>query len=432
MSTYEIISVGTKLKNLRRKYRLNQDDLAGNEITRNLISQIEHGKARLTKHAAEIMFKNLKEICSEKNIEIDENIEYLLEDEQSQANKILEKYIEELKVLSVYKDDSFNNKLAEIENFLIKWNLNDKKTYIFELAGDYFVSISDYYKSSLYYEKARALIDMYSKDSIGLFRKLSMVYFYMGNFNQNVKCCEFVLNWFTDISDEYRCIFLFNSALCYTELKDYERAIENFTKIEPMLKDTNKSKYCDILLQKAICFHCLGDYKKSLEINSKLLELLNDDVSEQRILVLINMSETYQKLNDAKKVEEYLNIIRTNVNKISSTSKHLSTIYFDMGKQYKWLKDSTNAEKYCLQSLEIAKKYTHQFLISDIILELIDIYFEDGNAEKITEMKNEFFILSAQENKMNPKILVKLVYCYAKLQDLHSIEDVYSYSHKFN
>ncbi|URZ01298.1 hypothetical protein CLAUR_012870 [Clostridium felsineum] len=36
---------GVKLKNLRKKYKLLQDDLAGSEITRNLISQIEHGKA---------------------------------------------------------------------------------------------------------------------------------------------------------------------------------------------------------------------------------------------------------------------------------------------------------------------------------------------------------------------------------------------------
>lgn len=174
MCVYEILPTGVKLKKLREKYKLNQDDLAGNEITRNLISQIEHGKARLTRHAAEIMFKNLQGICNNRDIETDEDIEYLLEDEESQANKILDRYITELKDLSVYKDGMFQNKLDEVENFTVNWNIIDKKIIIFELAGDYFFNTNDLHNSCMYYEKAKALMDntIYSDNLISIFTKI--------------------------------------------------------------------------------------------------------------------------------------------------------------------------------------------------------------------------------------------------------------------
>lgn len=127
MGTYEIMSIGDKLRNLRKKYNLSQEDLAGNVITRNLISQIEHNKANLTRSAAKIMLDNLKKICEKKTTVIDESIDYLLESEETQANKVLDRYIRELRDLSIYRDGIFLSKLSEVEEFLAKWILKIKR-----------------------------------------------------------------------------------------------------------------------------------------------------------------------------------------------------------------------------------------------------------------------------------------------------------------
>lgn len=157
---------------MREKYNVRQEDIVGGDITRNLISQIEHGKANLTKNAAKIILKNLEKICAEKHIKVDESIEYLMENENFQASKILDDYIKELKDLSIYKDGSFAEKLTKIEEFLAKWNLVDKKIAVFELAGDYFSNVNDLYNSSMYYEKAKALMDA----SVYTEKLVSMIY----------------------------------------------------------------------------------------------------------------------------------------------------------------------------------------------------------------------------------------------------------------
>ncbi|URZ08648.1 helix-turn-helix domain-containing protein [Clostridium felsineum] len=78
--TTNILPVGIKIKRLREKYKLNQDDIVGTELTRNLISQIEHGKANLTKSTAELIIRNTKEILNIRMVKLDPkySVEYLL------------------------------------------------------------------------------------------------------------------------------------------------------------------------------------------------------------------------------------------------------------------------------------------------------------------------------------------------------------------
>lgn len=93
MKCSRVIPIGEKLRMLREKYNLNQDEIVGTAVTRNLISQIENGKANLTKNTAEIIVSNVKEILKKNNMILDIGIEYLLEDEESQARKILDEFI---------------------------------------------------------------------------------------------------------------------------------------------------------------------------------------------------------------------------------------------------------------------------------------------------------------------------------------------------
>lgn len=286
MVSYKILSVANKLKNIRDKYGLSQEDLAGNEITRNLISQIEHNKANLTRSAAEIMLKNLKKICDKKNVQVDEDINYLMEDEKSQAIKVLDKYIDDLRDLTIYKDNVFINKLREVEDFLVTWDFRDKKITIFELAGDYFSSTNDFYNASLYYEKAKALIDIniYSDNIVHILRKLSMTYYYMLRYQDDINCCEFALKQFKNMDEEYRCIFLFNSSLCYGQLKKYDLALKRLNEVESIIKNIDQNKYYEVLIQKAICYQWMKEYQKSLDIYNKLLESIDKSDYEKYLL----------------------------------------------------------------------------------------------------------------------------------------------------
>ncbi|MCR3760031.1 helix-turn-helix domain-containing protein [Clostridium felsineum] len=433
MDTYEIMSIGDKLKNLRKKYNLSQDDLAGNQITRNLISQIEHNKANLTKSSAKIMLTNLKKICDKKNTEVEEDIDYLLEDERSQANKVLDRYIRELKDLTVYRDGAFLSKLSEIEEFLAKWDIKDKKITIFEMAGDYYSNIRDFYNSSMYYEKAKAIMDgdIHNEDMLSVLRKLSMIYYYMGKYEEDIKCCDFAINHFKDMSEEYYCIFIYNKSSCYMNLKQHDVALEGLKEIEYLTKKISMDKYYDVCIQIATCLAELGEYDESLIVYNKILDYVGEKKYEKHIMVFINVVEIYMILGNDEKIKENLNLIFETKKHLNENFVYLPETYFQIGKIGKNLKDLKLAEEYYEQALTYAKKNMRYYVEADILCELVDLYIEKNSKEKILDVMNEFFILTGKEGKISTKVMYKLIDFYLSIKDINSLKDILSFSKKF-
>ena len=87
MEGQEILSPGKKIRKIRKSFKINQEDITGGEITRNLISIIENDKANLTSKVAIILSENINRVCKEKGIDFSVTSEYLLEDVESQAKK---------------------------------------------------------------------------------------------------------------------------------------------------------------------------------------------------------------------------------------------------------------------------------------------------------------------------------------------------------
>ncbi|PJI08386.1 MULTISPECIES: helix-turn-helix domain-containing protein [Clostridium] len=427
MGSCKILTIGDKLKDLREKYNVRQDDIAGGDITRNLISQIEHGKANLTKSAAKIILKNLKKICAEKHIKVDESIEYLMEDEKSQANKILDDYIKELKDLSIYKDGSFVHKLSEVEEFFIDWNLADKKIAVFELAGDYFANTNDLYNSSMYYEKARALMDVsgYTQNIFSVLRKLSMVYSYMDKYEEDIKCCDFALNQFAHkISQQYRSIFLFNSALGYSGLKKYDIALKRLAKLETMMKDTSTDKYCEVLVQEAFCLGMMEKYNETLDICNKVLKITRKDNFELCALVMFNMVDAYIDLGKKEMAKQYLEEIAQIIDKVPQTAKRLPYLYCEAGNLHKKLNDNKMAKAYYLKSLQYAKLYKQYNTIGSTLNDLFDIYFQDNDYKGINKVKDMFLLNLSDEQKVDVQLINKLLEYYLEQEDHEALKEI--------
>ncbi|KHD34256.1 XRE family transcriptional regulator [Clostridium acetobutylicum] len=434
MSTYEIVPTGVKLKNLREKYNLNQEDLAGKEITRNLISQIEHGKARLTRHAAEVMFKNLEKVARRNNIEVDENIEYLLEDEVEQANKVLDKYIKELKDLLIYKDRVFQSTLVEVEEFLVYWDIKYKKIIIFELAGDYYCSVNDFYNSSMYYEKAKSLINRntYKESFVSILRKLSMVYYYMGRYEDDIKSCTFALEHFKNMNEEYYCIFVFNSSLCYMKLKEYSKAFKNLNKIEEIIKHINITKYYQVLEQEVVCLMELNKYAKSLEINKYLIKNIDKSNHQSYLIALINSVDIHIRMKQYNEAKNILNIINKSIDNLDQNSNYLPEIYNEIANLYKELNIIDKSKEFYLKALKYAKKLKRDHIIKDIISNLIDIYISLNDEKSISKMKDEFFIICGREGKITTNIERKLVEFYLEVEDIQILKELYNFNKRLS
>lgn len=387
MEHQKILSSGEKIKLLRKKYNLRQDDISGSDVTRNLISEIENNKANLSKSTAEIILKNLNKALKIRRIVASETVEYLLEDEEAQARKILDNYIKELENVMVFRDNGFIETLEEAEAFLMKWDIKEKKIAIYELAGDYFCNKNEMSRSSIYYDRALTLIEKNSSSKRLLFilRKLSMVYVYSGKLNESIECCNLALKHFPNMSKDYRCIFMHNSAVGYSQLGNYQKALENYNEVEKNIKKTDIVKRFKVMNNKAICLNNLEYYDEAIKTYNGILEFLGERDEDKRLIIYINIVNVYMKLD---KVEEVTRRLKTVVSQVSNAinSEYEGSIYLEIGLIYKYLRKSDKASVYYNKALEYAKKRKDNILVKKALRALIDVYAELSDNKKATEL----------------------------------------------
>lgn len=284
MFTNEILTPGEKVKKIRKVIGASQQDIAGNQITRNLISQIENGKTNLILSTAEIICNNMKIFMknnvnnSIKNLEI--TPELLLEDEETQANNIAKKYLKELRKLRIStQNEKFEIMVQEIERFLEKWNISYKiKAEIYEVISDVYFNYNDYNKSILRLQNSLD-ITMRENDyenSLRIMLDLSKkVYINGGDALQQLMTMHSALNLYThnnlNNKDLLKKIY-FNFALYYSEINMHDNSIEFLDKLFKEF-DLSIKEVLDIKLLKANCYEETAQYKLAEELYLNILDL---------------------------------------------------------------------------------------------------------------------------------------------------------------
>lgn len=423
MECIEILSPGDKLRLLRKKYKLKQEDVSGNQITRNLISEIETNKASLTKSTAEIIFANVNALSKKLKFNVTETIDYLMEDQLAQANKILDEYISDLRSVFPYKDRTFSKKLKKAESFLIKWDIKDKKIQIYELAGDYFSSTNDYYKGVLYYEKAFNLMDklICTPQLLCILKKMSRIYTYTNKHAESVECCQFALDHFPDMSTYYKALFLYNSALSLKMLKQYSKSIKNLEAAENYLDKNDIDKLIQVWNNKGYSFLLLKDYSSAHKIFIKIFELVNNKTNTDDFMINItNLIQAYIGLNDLENTNKYLKIALDNLpDYLSNNSEYAPEVCYDLGNIFKSLNNLKEAEAYYSKALKFSKNERLFTITENALSNLIDIYTTLDYAEKMDELEMEVFMLSNANGKLINNIIYKLINFYS----MHTMND---------
>lgn len=424
-----VITDGEKLRAIREKYKLKQSDVVGKDITRNLLSEIETGKAVITKNTAEIIIKNLKELSKKRGFEVTETVDYLMENTFVQAAKILDDYIAKLKLLLISKDESFAETLKESKGFLASWNINEKAAIIYELAGDYFYIQSEMYESILYYEKALSSIGKLSvsDELLKIFSKISIAYIHGGNYDKAIESCTFVIDHFENLSLKNMYHFMYNRAYSYFLLNKYDRALASIDKIEGFVSEDDKQNYFMLLDTKAACFYELTRYDEALELYTRILKVLDDNDIDKKIVIYINMAEVYMKLYDMNKANELLDKAKKELPFINSDSRYEADIYYELGKIYKE-GNKVEASKYYSQALETSKKHKNYVLVADVLYDLMQC---ENNIKNIDIIKNEVFIISSKQEKLADKLIHKLINFYAANKDISKVLEINNFALQF-
>lgn len=129
-----VLSIGEKIRKIRKSLDMTLKDLAGNRVTTGQISLIESGKSNPSMDLLEYL-----------SIKLGTSIEYLLESEQKQAKKICD-YYENIALCHL-----FQGNILEVESYLYKMVLISKEYDLEEvLYKNYFIRGLCLYKTENY------------------------------------------------------------------------------------------------------------------------------------------------------------------------------------------------------------------------------------------------------------------------------------------
>lgn len=429
MKQYNILTPGEKIKSIRNKFNINQEDITGGEITRNLISIIENNKANLTESVAKILATSINKVCSERHMDFSVTAEYLLEDVISQAKKIADEYIAYIDSLNISVINSSNDTLNEIDLFLKKYNVEEKKSILYIKIATKFKANKNYQKALDYFLKAfESSLD--NKITLYSLEMMANCNVYLSKYTEALNYYNILLDLTTDATLKYHTKF--NIALCYKKLSMFEDAFTTLNNIIEQHNDiivNSHEKYVKVHLLIGICLYELKSFNKAIDTYKMLLKTLSDEEIKEEIFILINLADVYRTLKDTTKLEKTCNKI---LNKININADFMtideSDLYINLSKNLRALNKNETANTLLFKAFESFKSGSSSILLEDIekmLIELLNIFIQSGDNEKVEYLKNEFFELI--ERGVFPRgsiVALKFIRYYSSKKNLDEINNI--------
>lgn len=396
MKSFNILSQGEKIKTLRDQINIKQEDLAGGDITRNLISILENNKANLTPATAKVIATNFNNLCIQMGIDLQVTEEYLLEGEVEQAKKIADEYISFVKNISTETISDLRDRLNEINLFLKMYDCEEKRAELYMGIGLKFKSCSKYITAIDYFLKAYES----TKD-----RKLTVKsLFYMGvckiYASKHVEAIDnFSLILDLDDGSAFKYHALFNIALCYKKLGRFEEALEVTEKLEVDYKEfidnSKNSLRVSINMLKGACLCELKAFNKAIEIYKELLKL--EEINEEKVIVLSALTDVYRTTRDKVNLEKICSKILVKIDSKEFNEKYEADIYLCLAKSMSFV--NLNKEQIisllynALESYKSGKSDMCFEEVQELFSYLLELFIEQKDIERIGELRNDLLEL---------------------------------------
>ena len=400
----EIISQGERLKRLREMYHITQDEITQGICSRTNLSKIENNNQNLSFKLAVGFANRFNEIIKKRGLDIKSiTADFLVKDENEQANYIFVKILKKLKEVETI--DLFDQKLREAEELIQKYNIEDsRKIELYKI-------IADIYYNKYQYTKSNEMCNNGLKICINSNNVKEEVNFYIYksrnsiktfHYNEALKDLDYAerLNNNTYNSDLSEMI-LYHKGLTYKKMCKYDNALKYFKiLIEKPAKNQNL-----LIKAKMVYANCLMDqYIKFEEAQKEYFEILNlsieADDKDFIALTYKNLSELYfneKKYKESAKYIEYALLY-------TPRNEYLNEIYYFAAKIYQNLNE--DFEDYLLCALEICEQKDRENLklIEKILYELVLVYSKRKDDENIMIMADKVEALNIDHDLIYPQI----------------------------
>lgn len=399
----EKITLGENLKMIRKELNLRQSDIAGGEITRNLVSLIENNRTPLYERNANLIAKNMNQHLEERNSKIFISSKDLMHPERYTAKKKSEQIIKELRERIFYQDYEIEEEyLQEIEAFLKNWSIPEKKSLICELLSDIYYYVNNREKEYFYLN--RALENHFSnnarKDIHKVFLKLIANCIDTEKYTEAKRLYNLNIIKTNTLSNRDKAIFYYNKSLLNKKLNLRNEALQIINEHRNLFNEENKEQLFYILIIEGNCLREEGNIKKALTKFNEALELSKDDFGLIG-LAYINILDLYRKTNNTEMMKKYVDLIVKELTSFSNKNKYLSRIHYYIAMAESELNNNDSAEDYYISSIGIALSNNEKDRTFEISSSLLKFYQTNDMLDKILKNKELFIQVFSQINETN-------------------------------
>lgn len=340
----KILTLGEKIKKRRKELEMTLKDLAGNRITPGQISLVESGRSNPSMDLLEYLADVLQT-----------SVEYLIESEETQAEKISIYYEKLAEAYILSEDYELAEKYIDISvEYVEKYSLEYRKAVLLKLQANINIEKGEY-------DVAKELLILSNK----IF--------------SDKKSCEDIVDTFLMLAQTTILLKLYSSALTY--LRQAEKVYISFGMENPAILGAVYYFMARVYIQ-------IDDKEKSIMYaklaNDKLNKIHN---REEHAKVLLELSKKHAKKEDLHKSKKYIDQA-LDIYKDIQVSKNISKIENCLGRLFYRLDDIDES----LKHYKVAKEIRYCTKEGNLVNTLIDIcknYIKIKDTNKCEQVLSE-------------------------------------------
>ena len=400
----EFFDTGDKIRKLRTKLNIKQEELNTSGVSRNFISMIENGKRKLPQHVAVKLMEIFKCKADELGIKLEEDENWLMTTAREQAMKFCNDK------LSLYLS---NKDIDKIIILIKNYNMRELIPKVYVIKADRLYDDKLYEEAFIYYYEILDCIKELDEEKAFIYNKLGKCKLMMLNYIEAIsyfnKSYNLSLKGDNDI-DKKNC--LYNIALSYRKLGHIEPALDFIDKFI-RLCDINEDfkEYMEAVILKSNCYIELNKYQQAIDILISNIYGFTDPEDVLLGYVYNSLGSLYLNINKLETALVYLNKayhireLRDKYN-LPRTIFNMAEIFLKQGK-------SENALQLINKVIHLSAENKDIDLIMNSYTLLEKIYSEGNNNEQLKELYLKMVDLLSQID--NKEELLKL---YVKLSKI--------------
>ena len=370
-----ILSLGEKIKKLRKEKNMTLKELAGDRITAAQISHIERDKSHTSYELSEYLAERL-----------DVSIDYLLETKEMQSKKITDNLILQSEIY-IKRDalDEAEKEIEEIIEICEKYDLSENYGKCNYLLGNIYLKRKDSRKANFYFEKA--LFHFIKNDDK---KRIFQCYMNIANIYFEDKFYQVALtNYYfakeildeinVDDPDTYKELYS-KISKCYIRMNDTEKALEFIEKIGNIDNEYSPAQEVEMLVLKAKKLLAEANYVESKEYFAKALKIIEKEENKDKLAqVYLTVGSIYGEMGDNEKFLEYSEKVYDI--KKNDSDEYMMDSLFNIIKSYIDSNEFELAKKYSKLALAAAIKSKNKYNEFRALKYYCDIYKYKGETD---------------------------------------------------